>query len=198
MRTILVNSSKAALLQKGNGFERSDSGAMKAQTTMILIVLVMLIFAGTAIFLLTFAKNISQSDYMNLYAHNLLLVLMRSDTGYSDPQCKLVSDALSCAFFSPEYRCGQGGKDCMTLANQTADDYINRFSMIKKSYSYLLIVEPLGFTVLGQGGEPFKITIGDQGVAAGRQTRYAANEQIRKAASSGVFSLNARLVIMEK
>lgn len=172
-----------------------------------MIMLVMLLFAGTAIFLLTFAKNISQTDYLNLYAHNLLLTLMRSDTGYTDPQCKLVSDALSCAFFSPEYRCGGGpaaaavglgGPDCMTLANRTATDYIERFSMIKKSYRYLLTVEPQGFTVLGPDGEPFRIIIGDQNIAASRQTKYAANEQMRKAMSSGVYNLNARLVIMTR
>ena len=173
-------------------------GSMKAQTTMVLILLVILLFAGTAIFLLTFAKSVSQADYMNLYAHNLLLTLMRSDTGYTDPNCKLVSDALACAFFTPEYICGQNGPSCLTLANRTAADYIERFSMVKKSYAYLLTVEPQGFTVLGSNGEPFKIVIGDPNVALGRQTKYAANEQMRKSMSSGVFNLNAKLMIMTK
>ncbi len=180
---------------------------MKAQTTMVLIFLVLLLFAGTAIFLLTFAKNINQTDYMNFYVHNLLLTLMRSDTGYGDPNCKLVSDALSCAFFSPDYVCGggyaagavgSGSPTCLQLANVTATSYIEMFGMVKKSYRYLLTVEPQGFTVLGQDGEPFKISIGDNDVATGRQTKYTANEQMRKAMSSGVYNLNAKLTIMAR
>jgi hypothetical protein len=174
------------------------TNAGKGQTTMVLIMLVILLFAGTAIFLLTFAKSISQTDYMNLYVHSLLLTLMRSDTGYTDPNCKLFSDVLSCAFFSPEYVCSQNGPSCLELANRTATGYIERFSTIKKSYRYLLVVEPQGFNVLGPDGEPFKINIGDLGVAAGRQTKYTANEQMRKATSTGVYNLNARLIIMTR
>ena len=201
--------SEVVLPRKDDQFSCSMSGRRKAQTrtnhlrgqtTMVLILLVILLFAGTAIFLLTFAKTVSQNDYMNLYAHNLLLSLMRSDTGYTDPNCKLVSDALACAFFSPDYLCGKGSEavSCLSLANRTATDYIERFSMIKKSYRYLLIVEPQGFTVLGPDGLPFKISIGDAGVALGRQTKYSANEQMRKATATGVFNLNARLIIMTK
>jgi len=174
------------------------SRPVKAQTTMVLILLVMLLFAGTVIFLLTFAKNISQSDWMNLYVHNMLLSLMRSDTGYTDPNCKLVSDALSCAFFSPGYICDQNGPTCLGLANRTATEYVERFSLIKKSYRYLLTVEPQGFNVLDNNGEPFKIIIGDAGIAVERQTKFTANEQMRKPTATGVYNLNARLMIMMK
>ncbi len=196
MKNIIAHKNLGLDARRASG----SSCALRGQTTMVLIFLVLLLFAGTAIFLLTFAKNISQTDYMNFYVHNLLLTLMRSDTGYGDPNCKLVSDALSCAFFSPEYVCSGGAESlsCLELANSTATGYIERFSVVKKSYRYLLIVEPQGFTVLGLDGEPFKISIGDTGVAAGRQTKYTANEQMRKAMSSGVYNLNAKLIIMSK
>lgn len=170
-------------------------GTASGQTTMFLLLLVIVIFAGTAIFLLTFAKTISQADYMNLYVHNLLLVLMRSDTGYTDPECKLVSDTLSCAFFTPGHICGTAGPDCLSLANETVSEYIDRFSMIKKSYGYLLVVEPYDFRRLDENGEPFSITIGDPDIASLRQAKYAANEQIRRKTATGVYSLDARLFI---
>jgi hypothetical protein len=173
----------------------------KGQVTMFLIVLVILLFAGTAIFLLSFAKTVSQSDYLNLYTHNLLLSVMRADTGHiTDPNCKLVSDAITCAFFSPTMVCRGGSITCAELANQTVADYIERFSLVKKSYRYLLTVEPQGFTALDQGtGEPVKMVIGDPAVAGLRnQSKYTANEQLGRATTTGVFNLNVRLTIASK
>lgn len=178
-------------------FKSPKESALKAQTTMVLMMIVILLFVGTVIMLLTFANTVKQTDYINLYAHNLLLSVMRSDTGYTDQECKLVSDVLACAFFDPTRICGSGGPTCLELANRTANDLINKFSMVKKSYSYLLVVEPIGYNAM-INGEPLKIIIGDQSVATSKSTKYTANEEMKKTLSSGIYTLNARLTIMTK
>ena len=84
----------------------------KAQTNMILIILVIVVFGGLVLFLLSFARTVSQDEYMNLYAHNLLVSVLRTDTGYTDIDCKLTSDVIRCGFFSSDYRCGEQGPNC--------------------------------------------------------------------------------------
>ncbi len=79
----------------------SNARGMKAQTSLMLIVVLILVFIGLAVFLLSFASTLDQQDYFNLYTNNMIITVMRSDTGYHDSKCRLVSDAVSCAFFSP-------------------------------------------------------------------------------------------------
>jgi hypothetical protein len=162
---------------------------------MILILLIIVMIAGMAIFLMNFASTISQDEYMNLYAHNMLLSLMRSDTGYTEPDCKLVSDSISCAFFNANKPCGDSA--CIDIANRSLSNHISTFSTVKKSYRYLLVVEPQGFRAEHEG-EPFTLMIGDESLLGSRGTKFAANEQIRTTTSTGVFNLNAKLIIATK
>ena len=185
----------------GNRHERVCNG-MKAQTSMILIVLVIIIFGGLAVFLLTFAQTFSQPEYVNLYAHNLLLSVMRTDTGYTDSRCKLVSDTLSCAFFESDWRCGGSGPACLSLINETVQKYVGEFELIQKSYRYLFIAKPeylSGGEVLNPlTDEPLRIKVGDLSLEGERTGKIVANEQVQKATSRGPIVIRAQLVLSQR
>lgn len=170
----------------------------KAQTNMILIIIVIVIFGGLIVFLLGFAKTISQTEYMNLYTHNLLLSIMRIDTGYTDANCKLVSDTISCAFFAPNWRCGGDGPSCLSMANATVNSYISQFELIKKGFRYLLKVKPEGFVVRSPTGEPFEIEIGDMGLDTEKIEKFAASERIQKTTTTGQYNLRVQLFIAKR
>jgi hypothetical protein len=164
---------------------------------MIAIVFIILLFAGTVIMLMTLTSQVSQDDYKNFYVHNLLLTVMRSDTGYTDSQCKLVSDAIGCAFSNPDKPCGAGAPTCLEVAQNATQYYIELFSGVKSSYRYLFTVESRGF-VAEHNGEPFRISIGDSSIADLRQTKYTANEEIPINTRNGNFNLNAKLTLVSK
>jgi len=171
-----------------------ECSVQKAQTNMILIIIVIIIFGGVVIFLLGFAKTISQAEYMNIYTHNLLLSVMRTDTGYTDANCKLVSDAISCAFFV-KTQCGGTGPSCISLANETVTDYMSRFELIKKGFRYLLKVTPEGFT---PRSEPYEIEIGDKGLDTEKTEKFVANERIQKTMDIGQLNLKVQLIIAKR
>jgi hypothetical protein len=170
----------------------------KAQTNMLLIIIVIVIFGGLVVFLLGFAKTVSQTEYMNLYTHNLLLSIMRMDTGYTGANCKLVSDTISCAFFSPDWRCGGDGPSCLSLANETVSNHISQFELIKKSFRYLLKAAPEGFIVRLPTGEPFEIEIGDKGLDTERIEKFTASERIQKTTATGQHNLRVQLFIAKR
>jgi len=124
----------------------SETIPRQGQTTMIFIVLIIIIFLGMGVFLLSLAQTVSQSEYINLYTHNLLSSLVKTDTGYTDASCKTVADLLSCSFLSPTHICGT--QDCFSLSEQTVNSYMEQFAFIKEGFRYLLIVESVGFTAL--------------------------------------------------
>ncbi len=170
----------------------------KAQINIILVVLLIIIFGGLALFLLSFARTISQDEYMHMYAHNLLLSILRTDTGYTDIQCKLVSDVTRCGFFQTEYRCGKSGPNCLTIANESINEYISRFRDIRKNFRYLFTVEPVGFVARSSTGEPLKISIGDSTLKTAKISKWAASEEIRKITATGEYRLRAQLIIALK
>jgi hypothetical protein len=48
-------------------------------------------------------------------------------------------------------------------------------------------------------GEPFTISVGDSSISSVRnQTKYTANEQLRKAATTGVFNIDVKLTVVPK
>jgi hypothetical protein len=152
---------------------------MRGQTTIVLIVLVLIIFAGIAIFLLGVAGTVSQVEYTNMYVHNTVLTVLRTNTGYQDTNCRLVSDLLGCAFFQPTYSCG-GGPNCRDLATATIEGYMERLEMIRKSYRYLFVVEPEAFIVRTEAGEPFKLMFGDESLEAARIEKLTATQTIQR------------------
>ncbi|RLI96665.1 MAG: hypothetical protein DRO99_04075 [Candidatus Aenigmatarchaeota archaeon] len=174
----------------------------KGQTSVILILFIIVIFGGLAVFLLTFAKTFGQPEYMNLYTHNLLLSVMRTDTGYTDSRCRLVSDTMSCAFFESDWRCGGNGPRCRSLINTTITGYISEFELIQKSYRYLLIAKPEylsgGEVINPVTNQPLRIKIGDLSLEEERVNKIVANEQIQKTTSSGPIIIKVQLILSQK
>jgi hypothetical protein len=164
----------------------------------VLIVIVIVIFGGLVLFLLGFAKTVSQAEYINLYTHNMLLSMMRTDTGHTDANCKLVSDTISCAFFAPEWRCGTGGPSCLSLANETINSYMSRFELIKKGFRYLFRVVPEGFVVRSAEGMPFEVTVGDTGLETERVEKFIASERIQRTTATGQYNLKVQLFISKR
>lgn len=164
----------------------------KAQTTMILLVLIIIIFAGMAVFLLSLAGTVSQDKYLDLYATNFLISILRTDTGYTDSNCKLVSDLLACAFFTSEYHCGGTGPTCRELANSTIYQYTQEFEMIKKSFDYLFTVKPKGFI------SQTRITFGNPDLEDYRGWKRIAHEEIQRGSQATQYTLEAELIITRK
>ena len=175
---------------------------MKAQTSLMLIVVLILVFIGLAVFLLSFASTLDQQDYFNLYTNNMIITVMRSDTGYHDSKCRLVSDAVSCAFFSPQWRCGGDGPTCTEVANDTISRYIESFELIQQSYRYLYIAKPeylSGGEVLDPvTDQPLRIKIGDLALEAERVNKLVANQQIQKTTSQGPVIIRSQLILSRK
>ena len=170
---------------------------MKAQTSLILIVLLLVIMAGVAVFLLGFAQTVSQKDYFNLYTHNLLLSVMRTDTGFTDNNCKLVSDLISCTFFFTDWICGNSGRTCYEIANETVSDYISNFELIKKNFRYLFLVEPEGFTA--RGPNPLVFEVGDKGLKTEKIEKFTANERILRVTTTGQqYFLKVQLILAKR
>lgn len=173
----------------------SETIPRQGQTTMIFIVLIIIIFLGMGVFLLSLAQTVSQSEYINLYTHNLLSSLVKTDTGYTDASCKTVADLLSCSFLSPTHICGT--QDCFSLSEQTVNSYMEQFAFIKEGFRYLLIVESVGFTALPQG-VPHKVEIGDPSLKEEKIEKITANERIQKVVGGNPYLLNIRLIIAKK
>ncbi len=162
----------------------------KGQTNMIMLVILMLVFIGIVIMLLSLSQTVSQEDYLNLYAHNLLLSVMRTDTGSSDADCKLISDAMFCAFTLSDKPCGSTGKTCYQLANESVDEYIQAFSGISENYRYLFEITPV-FCSRGEEGCRH-MEFGDSSVIdAGR--KWVANSAIQKSMAGKPYSIKVRL-----
>jgi hypothetical protein len=168
---------------------------MKAQTNMILIVILVLVFLGIAVMLLSLSQTVSQEDYLNLYTHNLLLSMMRSDTGYNSYDCKLVSDAVFCAFTLTDKPCG-GGVTCHELAEQSITHYTDEFSQdISQNYRYLLEVTP---SFCSRGDEGCRsMEFGDSGVLAA-EDKWVANSAIQKSMSGTTYNIKVRLYMARK
>jgi len=162
--------------------------------------MMIVIFGGIALFLLSFAKTIGQTEYMNMYAHNLLLSIMRTDTGYSDTNCKLVSDTLSCAFIMPNWKCEGSGQNCLALANERISSYMSYdFGLVREGFRYLFIVEPETFrSISPETGEPMKIKIGDLSLEEAEITKLSANERIQKTTETGHYVIKVQLIIAQK
>jgi len=173
---------------------------IKAQASMLLIAIVVIIFVGLAIFLLSFAKTLSQTDYMNLYVHNAWLSVSRADTGYSGSDCKLVSDVVGCAFLKPYWRCD--GLSCFELANLSLTNYLNAIQQSKKGMRYFLRIEPFQYeggelrpvVMKLPSGKPLRYEIGDRSLEAARVQKWVANEIIPK----GQYILKVKLIMAQK
>ncbi|MBU0953762.1 MAG: hypothetical protein KKA90_05105 [Nanoarchaeota archaeon] len=170
----------------------------RAQTNIVVFVFILLIVVGVIAFLLSAARTLNPVEYLNLYAHNSLLSVLREDTGYTDSNCKLVSDVISCSFFTPTWQCDGSGPTCRSLAEEKITEAMDQFEIIKKSYRYLFRVEPEGFVVKDAAGTPFSINIGDGTLATEKGEKITANERISRVSQSGQFLLKVQLILKKK
>lgn len=163
---------------------------------MIVIILIIIVFGGMAVFLLALADNVSQSEYINLYTHNLLSSMLRTDTGITNPSCKTVSDLLACSFLSPTYIC-EAGRTCFSMAETVIDRIVSDFASDKQGFRYLLIVEPEGFVALPQG-IPYTVEIGDLTLKDARIEKITSNERIQRVLGGNPYLMDIRLTISRK
>jgi hypothetical protein len=96
---------------------------ISGQTTIIAMVLIVMLFMGLLI-IISMAGDSGESDeYGKFYANNMLISLLRVDSGYSEyPQyCKTMTEVMFCAEFTPSFRCGE--TECKDLADEMIETY---------------------------------------------------------------------------
>ncbi len=146
---------------------RSKVHALRAQSSMILIIIVLMMFVAIAVFLLQVASTVSNQEYTVLYANSLLLTVMRTDTGYTDSRCKLVSDLVVCACFTPTWRCGD--IECAQLANETLAGYMDVFGNQTTHLKYLFTSTSQAHCIDSEGNS-MALEIGDKTLKKSRET----------------------------
>ncbi|MBN2101890.1 MAG: hypothetical protein JW716_03400 [Candidatus Aenigmarchaeota archaeon] len=144
------------------------SSRTKGQMSMMVFALGVVFFIMLGIFLFTSNIKSKDTDYVNMYVHNLLLSTMRTSTGYGHP-CISVSDTISCAYLTPNRLCGT--EKCSDIVQRVTESIIER--AIKPNYGYFIIVEPENWDIVG--GE--RITMGDPDTES-KRPHYVANEKI--------------------
>lgn len=169
---------------------------VKAQSSMILLIVIIAVFAVLVVFLLNIAKIVSQKGFTNLYVNNLLLSVMRTDTGHTDPKCKLVSDLVFCAYFTPEWECGEEGK-CLNIANETIAEYMRIFGNETKSMRYLFTVKPT-FAALGPEGEQISLDFGDGSLKKAKERVVSHPLVLSKTVGTNQYTLKIQLIVANK
>ena len=176
---------------------KQTRGHPKGQTSMILIVLLLIIFAVLAVFLMSMAKTVSQEDYMNLYVNNLLLSVMKTDTGYSDSNCKLISDTVACAFILSDWPCGDSGITCLEFANRSLSDYMGTFELISRNYRYLFVVTSEFCSLEEEGCRVLRF--GDPELESYKGGRVkVANYAIQKSMAGSQYNLKVTLKLARR
>lgn len=156
---------------------------MKGQTTAVMIVLVVIIFGGLVLFLLSFARVLAPSpEYENLYVHNLLVTTLNTDTGYLESDCKTMSDLFMCAF-TTNIVCGDSGQRCLDILDELLPYYLDKFEEERPGHSYLFVAEPgtPNWRPLDPNtGRPMRIVIGNESLEDAKIEKLSANERIQK------------------
>jgi hypothetical protein len=172
---------------------------MKAQTSMILLVIVLAIFIGMVLFLLNLANTVKSEEFTSLYANNLLLSVMRTDTGYTDTRCKLVSDLVFCSYFTPDWICGDSGFRCIDLANETIRKNMALFGNETKFMKYLFMVSPQ-FVALDPSGEVISLDFGDSSLKKSKESFkvYSHPLVLSKTFGNNQYILKMQLIVAKK
>lgn len=146
----------------------------KGQTSMILIVLIIIIFMAVGIFLVISSIKPQHNDYYNLYAHNLLLSVLRKNTGLGG-QCDTYGSTIACASTTDYKECG--GTTCRNLSHHIVPSLIDTIIDTKPSLEYCLVVEPENWTVTG-GDRLVYPSEAKCDIVQSRDQRWTANEKI--------------------
>ena len=172
----------------------------KGQTTMVLIVLVVIVFGGLVLFLFSLAGGLNRSEYMNIYTHNLLLSVMRTDTGQLNSDCKLVSDAIMSAFApSGKTMCGASGLSYQVMAESRISEYLGKFDTLQR-YRYLFLAKSgsSDWVPISSAGNPLEIRIvgneSDINLDTEKKEKLVANERIQK----GSYVISVQLFLVKK
>ena len=155
----------------------------KAQSSIVMILLVIVVFGGLAVFLLSLAGNVQQEDYMNIYTHNTLLSMLRTDTG-DGGDCKLVSDALTCGAYG--LLC-DSGTPCRTFAEDRVDYYMDALSYVKATYDwYLAVYDNNDITLL---------ELGNTDLVSEKTKKWSASQTVYKRFGSSDQTFIVRLIL---
>lgn len=169
--------------------EKARRSASKGQTSAILIVLIILIFMGLAVFLIFSSMGDTHDEYQNLYVHNLLLSVLRRNTGYGG-YCETVSSTISCAYMTPQRSCG--GEPCRNLSMEIVPSLVDR--VIKQNYDYCMVVEPESNLNRSMTEESAGISYGNCESVRRKGERWVANEKILQHDAD----LNIRMFVARK
>jgi len=172
----------------------------RAQSSMILIIVVIMMFVGIVVFLLSLAGTVGRDEFTPLYVDNLLLSVMRTDTGYTDSRCKLVSDLVFCAYYTPEWVCGEGAVTCYDLANSTITSYMKTFANKTLNLRYLFTVTTT-FVTRNNEGEQISLDIGEPDLKKPRTGSMKAVSYplvISKVIGSNQYTLKMQLIVAKR
>jgi hypothetical protein len=166
---------------------------MKGQANMIMVLLVLIIFIGVIFVLLSLSESLVDDDYSDLYVNNLLLSILRTNTGYTD-RCETVSDTIACSFLTPRYRCGGSQTSCMDTANQTLDRYMG---LIKENMRYYFVVKSAdpGWVPLDESGA-LKLEFGEPEIYNNKRiSKRVASTIIQKVQSGNEYNIEVSAYI---
>lgn len=167
----------------------------KSQTNVLIVIFVILFFLILVLFLFNLIQPVNRTEYMNLYVNNMLQSIMNSDTGYLDRNCKLVSDAIVCAYTEiSTYRCEITGPTCISLANETISSYLRRYKTFK-NYRYLFVVKPEG-VVTKYKGRDIELIFGNKEIEESKEEKFVGNMKIQKIIDGNPVVLNVKLIIL--
>jgi len=172
-----------------NGVKRSSG-----QANIVMMVLVLFLVFGMFIFLLMMLQKPPESPLDNMYAHNMLLSIMRSDTGYPEEKCKTVADAVACAFFEPYYKCGDS-VECARVADNRIADLLGKYSGYKQNNIYYIEASPEG-RVVSWMGSAVEIKRGDQSAKTSTQ-KSTAEQKIQKLFQGEPYTVKVKLYMAD-
>ena len=155
----------------------------KGQTTMIVIILMIIVFMALGIFFVLSSFREPSKEYANLYTHNLLVSFLRSTTGLGSP-CDSHADVIACAHLAPT-ECS--GRNCAEIADEIIPDLLDK--LVKENFDYYLVIEPENYALVG--GK--RIAYGNPAVGT-KEEVSTANEKILQYESN----IMIRLMIAKK
>jgi hypothetical protein len=142
----------------------------KGQTSMILIVFVIIIMMALGVFLLISSIESPPSEYENLYVHNLLLSVLRKDTGYRSP-CSTISETIASVVLTPGRNCG--GKSNSEVLDEILPVAIESILAGKPKYDYYISIRPESYEQFGGTSKSYGNPSLEQ-----RERKWVANEKI--------------------
>lgn len=171
---------------------------MKAQTSAVIFILAILIFIGLFVFIFSFARNIEQREYMNIYTSNLLLSMTRASTGYTSRGCTTITDLLFCKFgiISESPYCD--GTPCGEIADRMVNETLAAFSEVKSGYDYFFIAEPQPPWSPKINGMTAKMEIGTKDIRSARREKFTASKSLLKADEYGQYILKVTIYVAKK